>query len=86
MAFDGLVIEWFKVDANAPAVAKTIGELGIRKKYNVNVVAVLKKNMKKLFTPGPESLIEAGDTLVVSGERPEVKKFTNELLMKIGDV
>lgn len=86
MAFDGLVIEWFKVDQDAPAMGKTIGELGIRKTYNVNVVAVLKKSMKKLFTPGPESLIEAGDTLVVSGERPEVKKFTNELLMKIGDV
>ncbi|MGM9926526.1 MAG: cation:proton antiporter regulatory subunit [Bacillus sp. (in: firmicutes)] len=86
MAFEGLVIKWFKVESNSSAEGKTIGDLGIRKIYNVNVVAVLKKNMKKLFTPGPDSLIGVGDTLVVSGERQEVEKFVYELLSKKGDV
>lgn len=47
MAFDGLVIEWFKVEPNSPAIRKNIGELEIRNKYNVTVIAILKKNMKK---------------------------------------
>ena len=34
----------------------------------------MKKNMKKLFNPGPETVIEEGDMLVVSGEREEIKK------------
>lgn len=34
----------------------------------------MKKNMKKLFNPGPDALIEEGDMLVVSGEREEIKK------------
>ncbi|WP_042347463.1 cation:proton antiporter regulatory subunit [Bacillus massiliigorillae] len=85
MAFDGLMIEWFKVEPNAPVIQKTIGDLSIRNAYNVNIIAVLKNNMKKLFTPGSDSVIEVGDTLVISGERPEVKKFINELLGKRGD-
>ncbi len=41
--------------------------------------------MKKLFNPGPESVIEEGDMLVVSGERNEVKKLINELFSNRGD-
>ncbi|MEQ3607794.1 potassium transporter, partial [Bacillus thuringiensis] len=37
------------------------------------------------FNPGPESVIEKGDMLVVSGERNEVKKLINELLSNRGD-
>lgn len=85
MAFDGLMIEWFKVGQEASIVGKTIGVIDIRNLYNVNIIAVLKKNMKKLFSPGPDSVIEVGDTLVISGERQEVKKFITELLMKQGD-
>ncbi|MGE8203327.1 cation:proton antiporter regulatory subunit [Heyndrickxia sp. NPDC080065] len=80
MAFDGLVIEWFKVEPSAPAIRQTIGALGIRKKYNVTVIAILKRNMKKLLNPGPESVIDEGDTLVLSGERKELKKLISEVL------
>ncbi|QQZ08937.1 cation:proton antiporter regulatory subunit [Heyndrickxia vini] len=80
MAFDGLVIEWYKVEPKAPAIRKNIGELEIRNKYNVTVIAILKKNMKKILNPGPESLIEEGDTLVLSGERKELKNLISELL------
>ena len=84
MAFDGMIIEWFKVESDAPIVKQSIGQLSIRNSYNVTIIAVLKKNLKKLFTPGPESVIDSGDTLVISGERQEVKKFINELLVREG--
>ena len=85
MAFEGLSIEWFKVENHAPVVQKTIGSLHVRKKYNVTIIAILKKNMKKFFNPGPDSIIEAGDMLVLSGERHEVKRIINELLSSGGD-
>ncbi|MRD37405.1 potassium transporter [Bacillus thuringiensis] len=85
MAFEGLSIEWFKVENNAPVVQKTIGSLHVRNTYNVTIVAILKKNMKKFFNPGPDSIIEAGDMLVLSGERHEVKRIINELLSVGGD-
>ncbi|WJE52172.1 cation:proton antiporter regulatory subunit [Bacillus cereus] len=85
MVFEGLAIEWFKVENGASAIGQTIGDLGIRKKYNVTVIAIMKKNMKKLFNPGPDSVIDAGDMLVLSGERLEIKKFIKELLSNGGD-
>lgn len=60
MAFEGLSIEWFKVENHAPVLQKTIGSLHVRKTYNVTIIAILKKNMKKFFNPGPDSIIEAG--------------------------
>ena len=41
--------------------------------------------MKKMIMPGPDSVISAGDTLVIAGERAEVLRFETELLIKKGD-
>ena len=49
MVFEGLAIEWFKVE-NAPSNWKTIGNLEIRKTYSVTIIAVMKKNMKSYLT------------------------------------
>lgn len=85
VAFDNLIIEWFKVEHQAKAVNQTIGGLDIRKKYDVTVIAIVKKNHKKILNPGPEVVIEEGDTLVISGERTSLKKLVKELLQK-GDM
>ncbi|KFM98657.1 potassium transporter [Bacillus clarus] len=84
MVFEGLAIEWFKVENEALAIGKTIGDLEIRKLYNVTILAIMKRNMKKQFNPGPDSVIDEGDMLVVSGEREEIKKIINELLSNKG--
>ncbi|WP_374724405.1 cation:proton antiporter regulatory subunit [Calidifontibacillus erzurumensis] len=80
VAFDDLLIEWYQVEPNAPAINKTIGELDIRNKYGINVIAVKKRNSKKSHSPGPDTVIEAGDTLVISGERNQIKDLIQQLL------
>lgn len=80
MALEGLAIEWFKVEPGAKAIGQTIGDIDIRSNYNVTVIAILQRNMRKQLSPGPESVIESGDTLVISGERKELKKLIKELL------
>jgi TrkA domain protein len=35
-----------------------------------------------MLSPGPDTLIEAGDTLVISGERHSLKKLILELLSR----
>lgn len=82
VAFDDLIIEWFKVAKQAAAVNRSIGELDIRQSYGVTIIAIIKKNHQKLLNPGPETLIEEGDTLVVSGERETLKKLIADLLEK----
>ncbi|MED3352695.1 cation:proton antiporter regulatory subunit [Bacillus thuringiensis] len=79
MIFEGLAIEWFKVESAALASGKTIGDLQIRKSYNVTIIAVMKKNMRKVLNPGSETILEEGDILVVSGKREEIKKITHAL-------
>jgi TrkA domain protein len=83
MAFDDLLIEWYQVEPNAPAVNKTIGEIDIRNNFGVTVIAIKKKH-EKSNNPGPETVIEAGDMLVISGERNQLKGLIKNLLSNKG--
>jgi TrkA domain protein len=74
----GLSIEWLRVPAGAPAVGRSIGELGIRSSTGVTVVAALRHG-EALPVPGPEFMIERGDTLVVMG-RPDAIRRADALL------
>lgn len=85
MVFDDLVIEWFKVEPGAEAIDKSIGELQIRKSYKVTVIAIIRKNKEKVVNPGAEHTIKEGDTIIVSGEKGQLKGFIKNLLQK-GDM
>ncbi|WP_347488731.1 cation:proton antiporter regulatory subunit [Desulfoscipio sp. XC116] len=73
VAFDEMTIEWFKVEPEAKSIGKTIGELHIRKKTGAAIIAVIMKDQGKVINPGPEQVINKGATLVVLGERGQVK-------------
>ncbi|MET0785481.1 MAG: cation:proton antiporter regulatory subunit [Paenisporosarcina sp.] len=79
LAFDDLVIEWFKVEEGAQILGKTIGEIDIRSNYSINVIAIMKKNKEKLFNPGPDANLAVGDMVIISGERKNVKKAIKDL-------
>lgn len=85
MVFDDLVIEWFKVEPGAEAIDKAIGELQIRKAYKVTVIAIIRRNKEKIVNPGAEHIIREGDTIIVSGEKDQLKGFIKNLLQK-GDM
>ncbi|MGM0888482.1 MAG: cation:proton antiporter regulatory subunit [Bacillota bacterium] len=80
MSLGDLVIEWFKVEPGSKAINQTIGSIDIRSNYNVTVIAHSKKGKKQLNNPGPDSIIETGDTLVISGERKDIRSLIRELL------
>lgn len=80
MSLGDLVIEWFKVEPGSKAINQTIGAIDIRSNYNVTVIAHSKKGKKQLNNPGPDSIIETGDTLVISGERKDIRNLIRELL------
>ena len=73
VAFDEMVIEWFKVEPESKAVGKTIGELHIRKRTGAAIIAIIMKDQAKIVNPGPEQIIHKGATLVLLGERGQVK-------------
>lgn len=63
---EGLAIDWLSVDRGTPYAGRTIGDARIRTRTGVSVVAVIRGD-KAYPAPGPEFLVEAGDTLVVVG-------------------
>lgn len=85
VAFNDLIIEWFKVYDESPIAGKTIGQLDIRSNFKVTIIAIIKKDTQNLLSPGPDALFEGGDTLIISGERQDVKRIYNELLTKKGE-
>lgn len=51
VAIDELMIEWFKIEKNAPAVQQTIGDLNVRQNYQVTVIAIVRKSHEKILNP-----------------------------------
>jgi TrkA domain protein len=80
MAFDQLIIEWYKIDGSYKAIGKSIGELDVRQNSGAMIIAVIEKNHSKHVNPGPEFVIPADSTLVVVGEREQQKLFKLILL------
>ena len=63
--------ETFIVDPDSPAVGKTIGELKLRTKTGVSIVAIIHEGNAEI-NPGPESVIREDDVLVLLGSPEKV--------------
>ena len=66
------------VEMEVPArwVGKTLLELDVRKKMNINVITVKKKNVhKKGISVDPNAKFSAGDTVTVIGQQEDIRKM-----------
>ncbi len=72
VAFDEMVIEWYKIEPGTKSIGLTIGDLGIRKRTGAAIIAIVKRD-QKVINPGPEQIIKDGATLVILGDREQVK-------------
>lgn len=79
VALDKLVIEWFKIDSGFACIGKTIGELSIRQQTGTSIIAIIEKDQTQTINPGPDQVLTAGATLVVAGERKQVKMLKAKL-------
>lgn len=79
VALDDLRIEWYKVEASNDGVHKSIGELGVRQKTGASIIAAIKDSETKI-NPGPDYVIEPGDTIVIAGKAKNIK-LLKELLV-----
>lgn len=75
---DELVIEWCKVGSSFPCIHKSIAELQIRKRTGATILAVIEKG-KPYINPDPEVRLMPNMTLVIAGERKQIKQL-KELL------
>ncbi|WP_207589457.1 cation:proton antiporter regulatory subunit [Halomontanus rarus] len=74
MLSDETFIEWFNVADDSELVGQTLGEANIREEIGVSIVAI-QRDGDVIAPPGPETAIEAGDTLVVVGDQEDCTEF-----------
>lgn len=63
---EGLLVEWLRVPPGSPYAGRTLGDTRARTRTGASVVARVRSGVVHP-SPGPESDLEAGDTLVVVG-------------------
>lgn len=78
--------EIIEVEAPSKIIGRTLEDIGLRKKYNLNMVTVLKKTTSSegdeektehhiYGVPEPDSIIAEGDMLVLFGLNNDVNRF-----------
>lgn len=72
-AVEGIAIDWLPVDEGSRAADRTIGQLQVRSTTGVTIVAVLRGG-RLVPVPGPDFMIQAGDTAVVVGEPQGIRR------------
>jgi TrkA domain protein len=80
VSLEELVIEWCKVEPAYQCINKSIAELQVRQRTGATVLAIVEKGKQKI-NPGPDDRLQADMTLVIAGERQQIKKF-KELLVQ----
>lgn len=63
---EGLAIEWLHLEADSPAVGRTIGDGAYRTRTGASVVAVI-RDSTSIPAPGPDLELLANDTVVAVG-------------------
>lgn len=63
----------FEVTVPGAWVGRTIGQIDIRKKYNINIMGI-KKDGKLELTVSPDIVLEAGETMLVLGRNRDLQK------------
>ena len=61
---------------------KTIGELNIREKFNLSIVAILNKDGTKQLNPGPEINLTSDNKVILIGSLEDIKAYLTEKRLK----
>ncbi|MCQ6562510.1 cation:proton antiporter regulatory subunit [Paenibacillus mendelii] len=80
VALDDLVIEWYRVESGYHCAGKSIGEMDVRQRTGVTIIALIGPKQAKYINPGPEVTLTPESTLVVAGERGQHKLFKQILV------
>ena len=75
----GLRMEELIVSDQAIFAGRRLVDAGIRKDYDIIVVAIKRADMPMIFNPGPDTKIMAGDIIIVLGQHGNIALLKNTL-------
>jgi TrkA domain protein len=70
------IVDWVTLSEDAVAVGRSIGDLQVRRRSGMTVIAVV-RGKKTITGPDPSEMLAAGDRLVVVGRREDLPKFVD---------
>jgi len=73
VALGDMLIEWYKIEPDAYAIGKTIKDLCVRQATGGTIIAIVEQDQSKTVNPGPEATFRSGATVVILGEKNQVK-------------
>ncbi|WP_396611102.1 cation:proton antiporter regulatory subunit [Haloferax sp. S1W] len=73
---DDTLIEWVEVGDDSEVAGKTLGESNLRQVTGASVIAIERED-EIVTSPGGDSAVEAGDTLVVIGPREACRNLVD---------
>ncbi len=76
-----LSMEQVHINEGSPLVGRTLQESGIRQKFGVIVIAIKRADGGMEFNPAPESMVRAGDEMVVLGQPQSVKALEDTVTL-----
>ncbi|MFZ3089969.1 MAG: TrkA C-terminal domain-containing protein [Nitrospirota bacterium] len=74
IALKSLMLEWIRLEANVTVAGKSLGELRIREKTGVSIVAIL-RGENLLPSPKENKILLGRDYLLIIGKKDEIEKF-----------
>jgi len=63
----------FEIPVPGDWAGRSIGQIDIRKKYNINIIGV-KRNGKLQLSISPDVVLEPGETMLVLGQNKDLQK------------
>ena len=70
-----LTIEEIQIKPDSSLIQSTLRDCAIRKEFGIMVVGIKKVGKEVFLNPSPETKIEAGDILIVIGEKEKLDKL-----------
>lgn len=71
-----LRMEEVRVGGSSDVVGKSLADSGLRREYDLIIVAVNKESGKMVFNPAASYVIEKGDNLIAIGEEENLVRFS----------
>lgn len=75
----GLSIEEIVIPENCQLIGKTLVESKLKKDYGVTIIGIKKTNQQMSIAPGPDTILDESDILVLVGPTEELRRLSHDL-------
>jgi voltage-gated potassium channel len=74
-----LIIEEIAIPESSHLAGKTLVESKLKQDYGINIIGMKKKSSRLTISPGPNTIMEANDVLVIIGSSENLERLSSDL-------